>query len=568
MKLQELVRKKSVEEILKDSEQQEESLKRALGAWDLILLGIGAVIGAGIFVITGTAAAGSERLVGAGPSIVISFLITGLACSFSALCYAELASIIPIAGSAYTYTYATLGEFMAWIIGWDLILEYVVAAPAVAIGWSGYFISFLTTLGKKFAGASFQIPSYIVTDIMTAIGVVHSPHRYIDKIAVKFPELGAQLSHIVADPTIADKPSQMAALMASNPAYINPAACDGLALKFYNLLNTVIAAPHIGNIPICFNLPAMLILAGLTVILMIGISESSKANKIIVALKFLILAIFVGVGVQHVNPANWVPFMPNGIGGVIAGSAMIFFAYIGFDSISTVAEETKDPAKDMPIGIIGALAVCTILYIIVAGVMTGICPWNQLGTAEPMATALHYVNEHIIASYIVSVGAVISIIAVLIVMLMAQPRVLMCMARDGFLPDWFAKIHPKYKTPLNSTLLNGIIVTIMAGTVNINDIAEICNIGTLFAFVLVSAAVIILRVKSPELHRPFRAPLVPWIPIAGIIIYVILMLGLSGITWVRFGIWLLIGVFIYFLYSHKNTKYTNSIDPTNKEATN
>lgn len=566
MDLKKLFRTKTVEDILHQSENSENKLKRALGPIDLVFLGIGAIIGAGIFVITGTAAAGGAGHIGAGPAIVLSFLITGIACGFAALCYAEFASMIPIAGSAYTYSYATLGEFVAWIIGWDLILEYMVASAAVAIGWSGYCKSFLETLG----GGKFKIPQFLTTDIMTALEVTHKPSKYINKFADKFPELAANLTSIANDGSIHDKTSKMLEAINAVPSALDPNTSHGVLITFYNLLNTVATAPHIGQIPICINLPAVLVILGITVLLVIGISESSKMNNIIVALKFVILAIFAIVGLQHVNPANWVPFMPNGWHGVQVGAAMIFFAYIGFDAISTTAEEAKNPGKDMPIGIIGALAVCTVLYIVVAGIMTAMCPWNLLGTAEPVATALHYVGENFIASYIVSVGAVVSLLAVLIVMMMAQPRVFMSMSRDGFVPKWLSKIHPKFKTPYISTIINGIIVAIIAGVFNINEIAELCNIGTLFAFVLVCISILVLRKKSPNLKRPFKTPLVPYVPILGAATCLFLMLGLPPHTWIRFVLWLAIGLVIYFVYGHKHTSYERAVPaegvPVSEEA--
>ena len=554
MNLKNLFRTKTVEDILHQSANSENQLKRALGPIDLVFLGIGAIIGAGIFVITGTAAAGGAGHIGAGPAIVLSFLITGIACGFAALCYAEFASMIPIAGSAYTYSYATLGEFVAWIIGWDLILEYMVASAAVAIGWSGYCKSFLETLG----GGKYKIPQFLTTDIMTALEVIHEPSKYIKKFADKFPELASNLTAIANDASLHDKTSKMLEAINAVPGALDPNTSHGVLITFYNLLTTVASAPHIGGIPICINLPAVLVIIGITVLLVIGISESSKMNNIIVALKFVILAIFVIVGIQHVNPANWTPFMPNGWHGVQVGAAMIFFAYIGFDAISTTAEEAKNPGKDMPVGIIGALAVCTLLYIVVSGIMTGMCPWNLLGTAEPVATALHYVGEHMIASYIVSVGAVISLLAVLIVMMMAQPRVFMSMSRDGFVPIWLSKIHPKFKTPYRSTIINGVIVAIIAGIFNINEIAELCNIGTLFAFVLVCLSILVLRKRSPELERPFKTPFVPYVPILGAATCLFLMLGLPPHTWIRFVVWLAIGLIIYFAYGHKHTRYNKA----------
>ncbi len=560
MEVAKLFRKKTVEDILNNSDETGDHLKRALGPWELVFLGIGAIIGAGIFVITGTAAAGGAGHIGAGPAIIVSFLFTGIACGFAALCYAEFASMIPLAGSAYTYSYATLGELVAWIIGWDLILEYMVASSAVAIGWSGYCKSFLETIGTQFGGKNFQIPGFLSTDMMTVMEASKHPEKYIGKFAEKTPELAAKLNAVVSDPSISDKPAQMISIMNSFPDFHNLQAADGILHQFYNLMNTLVTAPHIGNIPFCLNLPAMIVIIGITILLVLGVSESAKTNTVIVILKFVILAVFVIVGLKHVDPKNLIPFMPNGWNGVFVGSSMIFFAYIGFDAVSTTAEECKNPSKDLPFGIIGALSICTFLYIIVAGIMTAICPWSRLGTAEPVATALHYVGEHVVASYIVSVGAIISLLAVLIVMMMAQPRIFMCMSRDGFIPKWLSKIHPKFKTPYRSTIITGIIVGIIASIFNINEVAELCNIGTLFAFVLVCCSVIILRKKSPDIHRPFKTPFVPWVPLGGILTCFYLMYKLPLTTWIRFVVWLAIGLIIYFLYGIKHTDYTRKLE--------
>lgn len=551
LNLKNLFRVKPVSAILSEMEQAghgegEVKLKRVLTGKDLVFLGIGAIIGAGIFVITGTAAAGGADHLGAGPAIVLSFLLTGIACGFSALCYAEFASMIPIAGSAYTYSYATLGEFVAWIIGWDLILEYMVASSAVAIGWSGYFNSFI----EGAFGDRKILPLWLTTDIMSVMEALNHPEKYIEKIAPAYPDLAAQLTAAAAGG--GNTAAAMNEIIAASS--VEATAAGNLVLKFQSLLHTAIDAPHIAGIPICINLPAAFIVLAITVLLVVGISESAKTNNFIVILKFIILGIFVVVGIQHINPENWVPFMPNGIKGVQTGAAMIFFAYIGFDAISTAAEETKNPAKDLPIGIIGSLVVCTVAYAVVSAVLTGMCPWYMLGTAEPVATALKYVGENFLASYIISVGAVISLLAVMLVMLMAQPRIFFCMSRDGFMPQWLSKIHPKFCTPYRSTIINGIIVALIAGLFNINEVAELCNIGTLFAFIIVSTSIIILRRRSPELNRPFKTPWVPWIPLMGILTCFYLMLGLPAVTWIRFFVWLFIGLIIYFCYGMRHTR--------------
>lgn len=562
MNVEKIFRIKSVEEAVSETENAPTKLKRVLGKWDVALLGIGAVIGAGIFVVTGTAAAGSADYLGAGPAIVLSFLITGIACGFSALCYAELASMIPISGSAYTYAYTALGEIFAWVIGWDLILEYMVAAPAVAIGWSGYFNSFV----KALFGDSFAIPPWLLNSFMSVNEAFMNPEKYVSRFADKFPDLAAGIRAISANPDISDKASAIAAAIASNPDYMDPAKSSGMLLKFGNLINVAVSAPHIGGFAFAINLPALAVIAGLTYILVVGVSQTSKFNNVIVALKFLILGVFIVVGIQHVDPANWIPFMPNGLRGVQTGAAIIFFAYIGFDALSTAAEETKNPGKDLPFGIIVSLAVCTGLYMIVSGIMTGLCPWDRLGTPEPIATALEYVGQNFIAHYIVSIGAVVSILAVLTVMLMAQPRILMSMSRDGFLPEWLSKIHPKWQTPYRSTIINGVIAALLSAVFSIDVFAELCNIGTLFAFVIVCLAIIVLRKKSPDTPRPFKTPFVPLVPILGILTCVYLMTGLPVVTWIRFIVWLVVGACVYFMYGYSHTKDFSAAVPTKEKA--
>ncbi len=447
--LQKLFRIKTVESIIRSSQRGDQHLKKVLGPVDLLALGIGAIIGAGIFVITGTAAAGGASHLGAGPAIVISFIITGIACGFAALCYAEFASFIPIAGSAYTYSYATMGEFVAWIIGWDLVLEYMVGSSTVAIGWSGYFKSLLE-------GFNIHLPNWITTDIMTVMETVRHPEKYIEKFSAQFPDLAQQLNSIIQGSTGAARVEGMLNAIKNVPDI----SSAPLLVKFHTILLTYQQAPHLGDIPICVNLPAFLIITLVTILLVVGISESAKVNSFIVGLKLIILFIFIGVGIFKIDPNNWVPFAPNGIAGIQTGAAMIFFAYIGFDAVSTTAEEAKNPGRDLPIGIIGSLIVCTILYVLVAGVMTGMCPWNLLGTAEPVATALKHVKLDFLASYIISVGAVVALIAVLIVMQLGQPRIFFSMSRDGFVPKWLAVIHPKFKTPYRTTIISGVIVAL------------------------------------------------------------------------------------------------------------
>lgn len=477
-----LFRTKKLSDIIADSEKPEYKLKRSLNAFDLTTLGVGAIIGAGIFAMTGTAAAGSSNYAGAGPALVISFILTGIACGFAALCYAEIASMIPIAGSAYTYSYASLGELIAWIIGWDLILEYAVGNIAVAISWAGYFQELLSGFG-------INIPWYLVTDYRTTLQT----------------------------PGLIDK------------------------------------APHLLGVPIVFNLFAVLIVAAITWILVIGIKESARFNSIMVVIKLAILLFFIGIGVFFIKPANWTPFAPNGWKGIQTGAAIVFFAYIGFDAVSTAAEETKNPSRTLPIGMIASLLISTVLYIAVALVLTGLVPYTKLATAEPLSLALHIIHLDWAAG-IVAFGAVIATTAVLLVFQLGQPRIFFSMSRDGLLPPSFSKVHPKYRTPHVTTILTGVFVAFFAAIANISEAAELTNIGTLFAFVLVCAGVLVLRVKEPDAKRGFRTPLVPFVPIMGILFCIYLMLGLPEITWLRFVIWLAIGLVIYFMYGRWHSK--------------
>jgi len=480
MSLKTLFVRKTLDELKREAEEPEHKLKRVLGPVELTALGIGAIVGAGIFAVTGTAAAGSAHHIGAGPALVISFIITAIACGFSALAYSEFASMIPIAGSAYTYSYATMGELVAWIIGWDLILEYAVGNVAVAVSWAGYFKEFLRGFG-------IDIPIYLVVDYRTALreGIIES-------------------------------------------------------------------APQIFGIPIVFNLPAVAIVAFLTVILVIGIKESTIFNNLMVAIKIGILLLFIAIGAFYVKPENWTPFAPNGWKGIMTGAALVFFAYIGFDAITTAAEETKNPKRDLPIGIIGSLVITTLLYIAVTLVLTGIVPFSMLATAEPLATALNAIKLNWVAG-VVSFGAIVATTAVLLVFQLGQPRIFFSMARDGLLPKYFASVHPKFKTPHVTTIWTGVFVGFFSAFVDINEAVELTNIGTLFAFVLVNIGIIILRYKEPERPRPFKTPLVPLIPILGILSNLYLMISLPWVTWVRFGIWLIIGLSIYTLYGFRKS---------------
>jgi APA family basic amino acid/polyamine antiporter len=480
-------------------------LKRTLGPVQLTSLGIGAVIGAGLFSTVGTAAAGGADHIGAGPAIVLSFVLTAITCGFAALCYAEFAAMCPVSGSAYTYAYATLGELVAWIIGWDLIIEYAIGNVAVAISWSGYFQELLRGFGLSF-------PNWLGIDYRTA----------------------AQAVGRVAEAQ--GSPADLAALGAN-------------VLRAADAWRT---APHLFGLPIIFNLPAFLIVALVTWVLVRGVSESAWFNSAMVALKLVIIAFFLLVGGFYVKPENWTPFMPNGFAGVSSAAAIIFFAYIGFDAVSTAAEETIDPQRNMPIGIIASLVVCTVIYILVALVLTGMLPYSKLDTAEPLATAFSALGMNWTAG-VISLGAVFATTSVLVVFQMGQPRIFFSMARDGLLPAWAAKVHPKYRTPHITTILTGAFVGIFAGLANIDEIVQLTNIGTLFAFVLVAAGIIILRRTDPERHRPFRTPLVPIVPALAILSCAYLMFELPWETWLRFFVWLAIGMVIYLLYGVRHS---------------
>ncbi|HZE09589.1 MAG TPA: amino acid permease [Gemmatimonadaceae bacterium] len=475
-------------------------LKRVLGSGDLIMLAIGAVIGAGIFGSIGSAAAGQLDAagnvvrVGAGPALVLSFLLLGAACALAGVCYAELASMIPQAGSAYAYSYATLGELVAWIIGWDLILEYAVGNVAVAISWGDYF--------KSLVGDWISIPVWLTTGYRTA-------------------------------------------LLSSNPAV-------------HGLLDT---APHIAGIPILINVPAFAIVALITWLLMLGVRESARANNIMVAIKLLVLALFIIMGTQHINTANYHPFAPNGFKGIHQGAAIVFFAYIGFDAISTAAEETKNPQRNLPIGILGGLAICTVIYVVIGAVLTGMVPYKSLGTAaDPLAFALNATGMTSIAK-IVALGAVVSMAAVLLVFQYGQPRIFFAMARDGLLPHWAAKLHGKYRTPYVTTILTGVFVALWSLIGDAAETYDLTNIGTLFAFALVCIGVIVLRYTDPTRPRPFRVPLVHAVGIIGAALCIFVMRGLPSIAWVRFGWWLVIGLVLYVAYGYGHSTLRRSSRP-------
>jgi APA family basic amino acid/polyamine antiporter len=505
--MNQLFRRKTVADCETDIRERG-GLKRTLTKWHLTALGVGATIGAGIFATTGTAIVGDPARPGAGPAIVLSFILTAVACGFAALCYAEFAAMVPISGSAYTYAYASLGEFVAWIIGWDLIIEYAVGNIGVAIGWAGYFRELVGHFGV-------EIPAWLATDPRTA---------------------------------------------ALSAAAVAAGATDPSNLFF---ASAVTGAPHLFGIPIIANLPAFLAVAVITVVLVIGIRESANTNNVMVLLKIGIILFFIAVGAFLIRPGNWNDpaqggFAPNGFAGISAAAAIIFFSYIGFDAVSTASEEAKDPGKDMPFGIIASLVICTVLYIALSLVMTGIAPWKTLGTPEPMITALANANGPpalINASrFIVALGAVIAMGSVLLVFQLGQPRIFFSMARDGLLPPFFAKVHPRFKTPYVGTILTGLFVATFAAFANIAEVVDLTNIGTLFAFVLVSVGVIVLRRLEPDRHRPFRVPGVPFTPLISVVACLYLMYQLPGITWKRFGLWLLAGLVIYFFYGIRHSR--------------
>ena len=505
--LQGIFRTKSLNAILASAENPESQLKRSLGAFQLTLLGVGAIIGAGIFSTVGTAAAGGAEHPGAGPAIVISFILTAITCGFAALCYAEFASMVPVSGSAYTYAYATLGELVGWIIGWDLIIEYAVGNVAVAISWSGYFQELLRNVGIQF-------PDWLCTDYRSA----------------------AQAAQQIAE------------------TRAKGGSVEALGAAVAQAAHALATAPQLFGLHIVFNLPAFLIVMLITVVLIVGIRESAWFNSAMVLLKLAIIAFFIIMGFFYVKTANWHPFAPNGYRGVFTAAAIIFFAYIGFDAVSTAAEETKNPKRDMPIAIISSLIACTVIYILVALVLTGMLPWRQLDTAEPLATAFSALGMKW-PTIVISLGAVFATTSVLLVFQLGQPRIFFSMARDGLLPQWAAKVHPKYRTPYVTTWLTGIVVAVFASVANINEVVELTNIGTLFAFVLVCVGITILRYKDPGRERPFRVPLGAWlIPMLGAACCIFLMFYLPPTSWWRFIGWLVLGMSIYFSYG-----YTHSV---------
>ena len=482
---------KSIEQI--KSEQLEggqgQSLPRVLGPGQLVMLGVGAVIGTGIFVLTGQAAAAN-----AGPAIVISMVLAGLTSVLAALCYSEFAASVPVAGSAYTYAYATLGEFVAWIIGWDLILEYALGAATVAVGWSGNFVTLLGQLGLTFPAALSAAPG---TAIVTTAGTVTA----------------------------------------------------------------------------VFNLPAVIITLAVTALLIIGVSESAKVNSAIVVIKVAVVLIVIGAGALFIVPDNWYPFIPENTGhfgeygwsGIMRGAGVIFFAYIGFDAVSTSAQEAKNPQRDMPLGILGSLAICTVLYVLVSGVMVGLVPYKaMLNQPAPLVVAVEaaagraagtsWQGPMEVVKILVTVGALAGLSSVMVVMMLAQPRIFLAMSRDGLLPPWAGRLHPKFRTPHISTIVTGVVVAIAAGLTPIGTLGNLVSIGTLMAFVIVSFGIIVMRRTRPDLPRPFRMPLVPLLPLLSAIVSFVLMLSLPRETWERLMIWMAIGVAFYFAYGYRHSR--------------
>jgi APA family basic amino acid/polyamine antiporter len=498
-----IMRTKSIEQSIRDTEEPEFQLRKVLGPLDLTVFGIGVIIGTGLFVLTGKAAASF-----AGPAVSLSFVVSGVACALAALCYAEFASTVPVAGSAYTFSYASIGEFFAWIIGWDLVLEFIVGASAVSVGWSGYFGQIL----KSFLGIT--------------------------------------------------------------------------------LPDAITKAPGAGGVA---NLPAAGIALLLTVILVIGIRISSSVNFAIVLIKLAVVFVFIGIGVFLVNPSNWSPFIPPpgsavestgegggpsllqfltgsgqqsfGFAGIITAAAVVFFAYIGFDVVATTAEETRNPQRDLPIGIIASLAICTVLYVVVSLILTGILPYTQLGTDAPLATALSETG-HDWAAGLISVGVLAGLTSVIMILILGQSRVAFAMSRDNLLPLYFARAHPRFRTPYRITILTGIVVALMAAFIDLTRLAELTNIGTLFAFVLVSIGIIVLRRTNPGLRRAFRTPLVPVVPILAALTCLYLMISLPVYTWLRFVIWMVLGLIVYFLYSMRSSRLARGegVEEVTREA--
>jgi APA family basic amino acid/polyamine antiporter len=581
-----LFAKKSLELVL-DEMAGEHRLRRVLGPVTLASLGIGAIIGTGIFVLTGVAARQH-----AGPGLIVSFVVAGLACAFAALCYAEFASMAPIAGSAYTYAYVSLGELVAWIIGWDLVLEYAMASATVANGWSHYFLKFLAMFETKAHVALVTIPFWLTTDPFTA-ATQHVDYRTAQTLVVAtatarplnadpsarpmtLPVAGDANIHRVAGVKVAFTPESLAAVKALHgPAAeasverVRRAMQEQLQYEPDTPLAEKLAQVRDGNlhgyeayertplvvagVHLTCNVIAIAIATIITTILVIGIRESASFNAVMVMIKVGAVLFVIVAGIGYINATNWTPFMPYGWTGVFSGAAIIFFAYIGFDSVSTHAEEARNPATDVPIGIISSLAVCTVLYIAVAAVLTGMIPYPQIPLNAPIAGTFEKFGLRA-ASAIITVGALTGITSVLLVMLLSQPRVLLAMARDGLLPPgFFGAVHPRFRTPHKGTILTGLFCVVASSLFPIEGLSEMVNIGTLSAFVVVCASVWLMRRLNPEARRPFRTPAMNFVAPAGMIFCLVLMGSLSRWTWVRFGVWLVVGLAIYFSYGRRHS---------------
>jgi len=504
-------------------ETGEHSLKRTLGVFQLTALGVGAVIGAGIFVMVGL---GAQY---AGPALTLSFVLSGLGCAFAGLCYAEFAAMIPLAGSAYTYAYATLGELLAWIIGWDLTLEYAMGASAVSSGWSNHFIELLRIFHVR-------IPLWLAYDHWTAL-------KTAENMIARQMAQAADPSLVAGSQTFLDKVS--AIVSAQSPELLQRA-------------HDLLGAPHLFGMEVGLNLPAFIIALIITAILVVGIKESASFNTGIVVIKVSVVLFVIALGARYINASNWGTdwhsYAPNGLAGIGAGAAYIFFAYIGFDAVSTTAQEAKNPQRDLPIGMIASLAICTVLYIAVAGVLTGMVHWQQINIEAPVARA--FLDRGLTtASHIITLGALAGLTSVMLVMLLGQTRVLYSMASDGLLPKkFFADVHPKFRTPWKNTILVGILAAVVGSLTPIDDIGRMVNIGTLLAFVIVSVSVMVLRYTNPNQPRPFRTPWVPFIPILGVVSNGYMMYKLGWVNWARLIIWLVIGLVVYFTYSVKHSR--------------
>lgn len=511
-----LLRRKSVSDLQAEA-LSDQSLKRALGALNLTMLGIGAIIGTGIFVLTGIAAANHS-----GPAVVLSFILAGVASGFAALCYSEFASLVPMAGSAYTYGYVTLGEIFAWIIGWDLILEYAVGAITVGIGWSGYVVSFLHDI-------HIEVPPQLC-----------AAH-------------GTQLIQL---------PAALASALKLRAGW---SASSGLEDSIRALGTDPGGLPHAVAI---FNLPAIIIVAVVTLLLVIGIKESARFNNTIVFIKLAVVVLFIVGAIRAFNPSNWHPFIPANNGhwgefgwsGVLRGAGLVFFAYIGFDAVSTAAQETKNPQRDMPIGIIGSLIICTILYILVSGIATGVTPYRHLDVSDPIAAAADYAGLGWMAR-VIKLGAIAGLSSVILVMMLGQTRVLWSMSKDGLLPEFVSRVHPTFKTPYVITIATGVVVSFFAALLPVQDAGNLCNIGTLLAFVIVSIGVLVLRLREPELPRKFRTPWVWFVAPMGALSSLGLMLTLPLTTWIRLIVWFVIGIVVYFSYGVRNSKLAKPAIP-------